>query len=377
MRQNTGLQNALISLVVFGLLALMPSNSTAAEARIKDLVEFDGVRGNDLVGYGLVVGLDGTGDGIRNSPFTEEAVTSLLERLGINVTGEQFRPRNVAAVLVTGVLPPFARTGGTIDVTVSTIGDASSLLGGTLIMTPLNAADGQIYAVAQGSVLSGGVTVEGDGARLTEGVPTSGVIPSGARVEREVDFRFTDLPQMRLALRSPDFTTAGRIADAINRRIPGRIAEVMDSGTVALATDTKGLPPLPELIGIIENIEVRPDQKARVVVDQRSGTIVLGADVRISRVAVSQGNLTLRVEETPIALQQNPFAPDGQPIILPRTDVGIAEDGPPGLALVEDSVSLPEVIEGLNALGVSPRDMIDILKAIKAAGALHAEFVVQ
>ncbi|MEM9429809.1 MAG: flagellar basal body P-ring protein FlgI [Pseudomonadota bacterium] len=347
------------------------------QARIKDLVEFDGVRGNDLVGYGLVVGLDGTGDGLRNSPFTEEAMVNLLERLGINVTGEQFRARNVAAVLVTGALPPFGRAGSKIDVTVSTIGDATSLLGGTLIMTPMNAADGQIYAVSQGSVIAGGATAGGDGAEVTQGVPTSGFIPNGARIEREIDFALSDITTMRLALRNPDFTTAGRIEQAINARVGGRVARTLDSGTVQLDLSQPGLPPLPQLLGLVENIEVAPAQKARVVVDQRSGTIVLGADVRISRVAVSQGNLTLRVAEEPLVVQPNPFNPGGTPIVVPRTNAAIEEDPGTQLALVEASVSLPEVIEGLNALGVSPRDMIDILKAIKAAGALHAEFVVQ
>ncbi|MEO0387227.1 MAG: flagellar basal body P-ring protein FlgI [Pseudomonadota bacterium] len=363
-------------LLLLALLAL-PEIAAAQQARIKDLVEFDGVRGNDLVGYGLVVGLDGTGDGLRNSPFTEEAMVNLLERLGINVTGEQFRARNVAAVLVTGALPPFGRAGGKIDVTVSTIGDATSLLGGTLIMTPMNAADGQIYAVAQGSVIAGGATAEGDGAQVTQGVPTSGVIPAGARIEREIDFALSDISVMRLALRNPDFTTASRIEQAINTRIGGRIARMLDSGTVQLDLSQPGLPGLPQLISLLENVEVAPAQKARVVVDQRSGTIVLGADVRISRVAVSQGNLTLRVQEQPLGIQPNPFAPEGPPIILPRTEAEIEEEPGIGLALVEESVSLPQVIEGLNALGVSPRDMIDILKAIKAAGALHAEFVVQ
>lgn len=366
-------QNAGFALLIclFGLPAL------AQQARIKDLVEFDGVRGNDLVGYGLVVGLNGTGDGLRNSPFTEEAMVNLLERLGINVTGEQFRAKNVAAVLVTGALPPFSRAGSKIDVTVSTIGDASSLLGGTLIMTPMNAADGQIYAVAQGSVIAGGAVAEGDAATVTQGVPTAGVIPAGARVEREIDFELSDVTTMRMALRNPDFTTASRIEQAVNARIGLPVARMLDGGTVQLDLSTPGLPDLPRLISVVENVEVAPAQKARVVVDQRSGTIVLGADVKISRVAVSQGNLTLRVEEQPVALQPNPFAPDGPPIILPRTDAAIEEEPGTRLALVETSVSLPEVIAGLNALGVSPRDMIDILKAIKAAGALHAEFVVQ
>ncbi len=351
--------------------------ANATEARIKDLVNIDGVRGNDLVGYGLVVGLNGTGDGLRNSPFTEEALTNLLERLGINVTGEDFRTKNVAAVLVTGVLPSFARAGSRIDVTVSTVGDAKSLLGGTLIMTPLNAADGQIYAVAQGSLIAGGAVAEGDGANVTQGVPTAGVIPSGARVEREIEFAFADMQDMRLALRNPDFTTAARIENAINKRFGRALARMIDSGTVQIDLSRSNAPSPAHLVSLLENIEVAPAQNARVVVDQRSGTIVLGSDVRISRVAVSQGNLTLRVEEQPLVIQPNPFSRNAETIVVPRTDAAIEEEPGIGLALVDDAVSLPEVIEGLNALGVSPRDMIDILKAIKAAGALHAEFIVQ
>jgi flagellar P-ring protein precursor FlgI len=348
----------------------------ASPARIKDLVEVDGVRGNDLLGYGLVVGLDNSGDSVRNSPFTEDAIVNLLERLGVNVTGEQIRARNVAAVLVTGSLPPFARAGSQIDVTVSAIGDASSLLGGTLVMTPLNAADGQIYAVAQGSIIAGGVTAEGEAGSVTQGVPTAGIIPSGARVEREVAFDFTQVRDMRLALRNPDFTTAARIEAAINRDIGERIAQMVDSGTVRLDLARFGVDEPARLMAQIENIEVLTSTKARVVVDQRSGTIILGNDVRISRVAVTQGNLTLRVEEQPLVVQPNPFA-DGQTVVIPRTDAEIEEDPGTGLAMVDDSVSLPEVVAGLNALGVSARDMIDILKSIKAAGALHAEFIVQ
>ena len=358
-------------------LLLLSLPALAQEVRIKDLVEIDGVRGNDLVGYGLVVGLNGTGDGLRNSPFTEEAMTNLLERLGINVTGESFRSKNVAAVLVTANLPPFARAGGQIDITVSTIGDAKSLLGGTLIMTPLSAADGQIYAVAQGSVIAGGATAGGAGATVTQGVPTSGVIPSGARVEREIVFDFSALQQMRLALRDPDFTTAARIERAINERFGVQIARMLDSGTVALNLRAANAPSPAHLVALLENIEITPEQRARVVVDQRSGTIVLGADVRISRVAVSQGGLTLRVAETPIVVQPNPFTLGGTPIVVPNTTATMEQDPGTQMALVETAVSLPEVIEGLNALGVAPRDMIDILKAIKAAGALHAEFIVQ
>lgn len=353
-----------------------PAPAPAAAIRIKDLVEFDGVRGNDLVGYGLVVGLNGTGDGLRNSPFTEEIMANLLERLGVNVAGEQFRPKNVAAVLVTASLPPFARAGGRVDVTVSAIGDASSLLGGTLVMAPLNGADGKIYAVAQGTIIAGGVAAKGQGASVTQGVPTAGSIPAGARVEREVDFDFGGLKAVRLALRNPDFTTAARIEQRINRSFGRRVAVMTDAGTVALDIGATRMGSPAHALGRIENLTVEPEQKARVVVDQRSGTIVMGQDVRISRVAVAQGNLTLRIEEAPIAVQPNPFA-QGETVVVPRTTAQIEIEPGKGLAEVAGTTSLSEVVAGLNALGVAPHDMIDILKSISAAGALHAEFVVR
>lgn len=370
------MRNSWLFIFLAALISLSSSVLSAAEVRIKDLVEFDGVRGNDLVGYGLVVGLNATGDGLRNSPFTEEIMSNILERLGVNVTGEQFRPKNVAAVLVTASLPPFARAGSSIDVTVSAIGDASSLLGGTLIMTPLNAADGQIYAVAQGTIIAGGVGAEGEGAAVVQGVPTSGSIPSGARIEREVEFDLGTLEEVRLALREPDFTTAERIERAINNSFGRAVAQMEDSGTVSVDIARTRARSTAHALSRIENISVSPQLRARVVVDQRSGTIVMGEDVRISRVAVSQGNLTLRIEEAPIAIQPNPFA-EGETVVLPRTRVDVDEEPGTRLAEVPDGTSLSEVVAGLNALGVSPRDMIDILKTIKAAGALHAEFVVQ
>jgi flagellar P-ring protein FlgI len=347
----------------------------AGPIRIKDLVEFDGVRGNDLVGYGLVVGLNGTGDGIRNAPFTEEIMSNLLERLGVNVAGEEYRPKNVAAVFVTASLPAFARAGGRIDITVSAIGDAKSLLGGTLVMTPLNGADGQIYAVAQGTIIAGGISAEGDAARIVQGVPTAGTIPSGARVEREVEFDFTSLRSIRMALRSPDFTTAGKIETAINSEFGRPVAAMLDAGTVALDLDAANMASPAHVLGRVENISVEPESRARVVVDQRSGTIVMGQDVRISRVAVAQGNLTLRIEEAPMAVQPNPFS-DGETIVVPRTTVGLEVEGGNGLAEITGGTNLSEVVAGLNALGVAPHDMIDILKSINAAGALHAEFLV-
>ena len=347
----------------------------AGPIRIKDLVEFDGVRGNDLVGYGLVVGLNGTGDGLRNSPFTEEIMSNLLERLGVNVTGEQFQPKNVAAVFVTASLPPFSRAGGRIDVTVSAIGDAKSLLGGTLIMTPLNGADGEIYAVAQGAIIAGGISAEGQASKIVQGVPTAGTIPAGAHVEREVQFDFSKLHNIRLALRSPDFTTALRIENAINREFGRRVASMEDSGTVSLDIDATGADSPAHVIAQLENLEVVPDSRARVVVDQRSGTIVMDEDVRISRVAIAQGNLTLRIDEMPQVVQPNPFA-EGQTVVVPRSSADIQTAPGTGLAEVSGSANLSEVVAGLNALGVAPHDMIDILKSINAAGALHAEFVV-
>ncbi|WP_380056237.1 flagellar basal body P-ring protein FlgI [Falsihalocynthiibacter sp. SS001] len=349
--------------------------ANAASIRIKDLVEFDGVRSNDLIGYGLVVGLNGTGDGLRNTPFTEEILSNILERLGVNVTGEQFRPKNVAAVFVTATLPPFARAGSKIDVAVSAIGDAKSLAGGTLIMTPLNAADGEIYAVSQGSIIAGGESAEGAAATITRGVPTSGTIPGGARVEREIEFDFSGLKQMRVALRTPDFTTASRIERAINNEFGRGVARMMDAGTVQIDITATRMASAAHAIGRIENIAVEPQRKARVVVDQRSGTIVMGEDVRISRVAVSQGNLTIRIQEAPLVVQANPFTPGGS-IAVPRTNIDVREDPRTGLAEVNGGTSLSEVVQGLNALGVSSRDLIDILKTIKAAGALHAELFV-
>lgn len=365
----------MLKLILISLF-LVPTALTANPIRLKDLVEFDGVRGNDLVGYGLVVGLNGTGDGLRNAPFTEEILSTTLERLGVNISGEEIRPKNVAAVIVTATLPPFSRIGGQIDVTVSAIGDAKSLLGGTLIMTPLNAADGKIYAVAQGTVLAGGIEAEGEAGRVVHGVPTAGSIPSGARVEREVEFEFQNLSILRLALKTPDFSTAGRIESVINQEFGRGVALMLDSGTVEVDLSRTRAVSAAHAVGQIENLRVEPEMRARVVVDQRSGTIVIGEDVRISHVAVAQGGLTLRIDETPIAIQPNPFAP-GETVIIPRSAIELEDNVGVSIAELHESTTLSDVIEGLNALGVAPLAMIDILKAINAAGALHAEFVVR
>jgi flagellar P-ring protein FlgI len=360
-------------------LALMPAGSGAPDAasvRVKDIVNVQGVRGNDLVGYGLVVGLNGTGDSLRSIPFTEDSLVNLLERLGVNIEGEDVKAKNVAAVIVTATLPPFARSGSEIDVTISAIGDAKSLLGGTLVLTPLLAADGNVYAAAQGSVIAGGFEAGGRAESVTQGVPTSGVIPSGARVEQEVDFALDELRTVRLALRDPDFTTAQRIQGAINREVGLEVARTLDSGTIDVAVPAVFTNRVAAFISAIENLSVTPDLAARVVVDQRSGTIVVGADVRISEVAVSQGNLTVRVTETPQASQPNPFG-QGETVVVPRTDVEVDTGANNRIAVLNEGTTLAELVQGLNALGVGPRDLIDILSAIKAAGALHAEFIVR
>lgn len=358
------------------ILALLCTNlAQAAPVRIKDLANVEGVRGNDLLGYGLVVGLNGSGDSLRNSPFTQEIMAGLLERLGVNVTDEAFRPKNVAAVIVTATLPPFARSGSQIDVNVGAIGDAKSLLGGTLVMTPLNAADGEIYAVAQGAVLASGAEASGAAASVVQGVPTTGTIPLGARVEREVAFDFSQMTEIRLALRNPDFTTAARVEAAINHTLGDGLATLVDSATISLDSAVLGQVNPGRLIGQVENILVEPETAARVVIDHKSGTIVIGEDVRIDRVAVSQGNLTLRVREAPVASQPNPFSP-GDTVVVPRSQADITQEAGIGFAEISGQTSLSDVVEGLNALGIRPRDMIDVLKAVHAAGALHAELIV-
>jgi flagellar P-ring protein FlgI len=363
-------------LASLGLAAVALTGAEAASVRIKDIVNFQGVRGNDLVGYGLVVGLNGTGDSLRSIPFTEDSLVNLLERLGVNIEGEDVKAKNVAAVIVTATLPPFARTGSEIDATVSTIGDARNLLGGTLVLTPLLAADGNVYAVAQGTVIAGGFEAQGNAESVTQGVPTSGVVASGARVEREVEFALDELQTVRLALRNPDFTTAQRIEGAINREVGLEVARTLDSGTIDVAVPGVFSSRVAAFVSAIENLPVTPDQPARVVVDQRSGTIVVGADVRISEVAVSQGNLTVRVTETPQVSQPNPLA-EGDTVVVPRSDVEVDDQSNNRVALLQEGATLADLVQGLNALGVGPRELIDILSVIKAAGALHAEFVVR
>lgn len=356
-------------------LTAMPSLQADAQTRIRDVVDVEGVRQNDLIGYGIVVGLNGTGDSVRNSPFTEDSLTYMLERLGVNVQGEDIKPDNVAAVLVTATLPSFARNGSTVDVSVSSIGDAESLEGGTLILTPLKGADNEVYAVAQGSIIVSGIDVKADGARARKGTPTQGAIPSGARVEREIAYEFNNRNSLVLALRDPDFTTATRIEDTINAAIGVPIAMVRDPGTVDL--DLRALQGSPSrVLASIENLPVEVAIPARIVIDEQSGTIVLGKDVTISKVAIAQGDISIKVVETPVVSQPNPFS-DGESIALPRSQIEIGETGSRNIATLESNVTLSQLIAGLNALGVSPTEMGDIIRTMKAAGALHADLIVR
>ena len=365
-----------VIVILFGALCLISSVDDAyGRSRIKDIADFEGVRDNMLVGYGLVVGLNGTGDSLRNSTFTAQSLEAMLERLGVSTRGQNINTKNVAAVMVTSTLPPFARQGARVDISVSALGDAKSLLGGTLLVTPLHGADGEIYAVAQGSLTVGGFAAEGEAESVVKGVPTSARIASGAIVEREIGFELDDLERVRIALRNPDFTTASRIADAINGHLKGQAAQARDSSTVELEVPPAYRRQISALLTRIEQLKVNPDQPARVLIDEQSGIIVMGEDVRINQVAVAQGNLTVRITEFPEVVQPNPLA-DGDTVVVPRTEVTVEEDGDQRMAILPEGVSLQELVTGLNALGVSPRDLIGILQAIKAAGALQAEIEV-
>jgi len=358
----------------FAALAMMAGAGAAdAQSRIKDIASVEGVRSNQLVGYGLVVGLNGTGDSLRNAPFTRQSLEGMTERLGVNIRGANANTKNTAAVLVTAELPPFSTPGARIDVGVASLGDAKSLLGGTLIVTSLQGADGQVYAVAQGSVQTGSVSGSGgSGSSVTRGVPTAGRIASGATVEAETGFNLDGMAEVRLTLRNPDFTTAQRVAAAINQTYPGT-ALAENGSVVALRAPAQF--GMAGFISRVENLPVAVDTPAKVIIDEVNGVIVMGESVRVSTVAIAQGNLTISVQESPQVVQPAPFS-QGQTAVVPQSDVTVEEQLGREMRIVNGSTSLATLVNGLNALGVSPRDMISILQAIKAAGALQAEIEV-
>ncbi len=358
--------------------SMLPVYSAAAssEARLKDIVTFEGVRENILMGYGLVVGLNGTGDKLKNNAFTEQSLIAFLERQGVNTRGTELKTKNVAAVTITATLPPFARSGGRVDVTVSAMGDAKDLTGGMLLATPLYGADGEVYAVAQGSISIGGFKASSDSGSttVTKGVPTSGFISNGAIIEKEIAFALNDMPELKMALRNPDISTAQHVAEAINAQIGPGVASVTDPGTIVLAVPAVYQNNTTQLLADIEKLTVETDQVARIVVDEASGTIVMGENVRIDTVAVAQGNLIVRIEEKPQVSQPLPFAPEGaETVTTTTTDVSVDESPGKRMAVLAGGATLKDLVAGLNALGVGPRDLITILQTIKAAGALQAD----
>ena len=355
-------------------LVLTAPSPVHADVRIKDIADIEGVRDNQLVGYGLVVGLNGTGDGLDNAVFTRQSLIGMLERLGVNTRDQEtkLKTKNVAAVMVTANLPAFARSGSRIDVAVSALGDAKNLTGGILLVTPLLGADGEVYGVAQGTLATGAIAAAGAAASVTRGVPTSARIANGATVEREVPFKLGANSTIRLGLRNPDLTTARRMADVINRAIGGG-ARATDPRTVALSLS--GRDPM-DVLARIETLHVEPDNPATVVIDEASGTIVMGAQVRISTVAIAQGNLTIRVSEEPQVSQPGPLS-NGSTVVTPRTNIQVDTQQDKRLGILPAGVTLRDLVASLNALGVGPRDMISILQSIKAAGALQAELVVR
>jgi flagellar P-ring protein precursor FlgI len=368
-------KTSLAALLAIMLILCIPPASAGATSRIKDLANVEGVRQNQLIGYGLVVGLNGTGDTLNNIPFTKQSLQAMLERLGVNVRGQTMRTGNVAAVMVTANLPAFATQGTRMDITVSALGDSKSLQGGTLLVTPLLGADGNVYAVGQGSVAIGGFQAEGEAAKIVRGVPTVGRIANGALIEREIEFNLNRQSQLRMALRNPDFTTAKRIAAAINDYIGVPTAEPLDPATIGITVPQQYRGNVISLLTEVEQLQVEPDLSAKIVIDERSGIIVMGNDVRVSTVAVAQGNLTVTITESPQVSQPGPFSRNGQTVVVPRTRIGVQEDGKK-LAVVRNGVSLQQLVDGLNALGIGPRDMIAILQAIKAAGAIQADIEV-
>ena len=372
------------ALMLAAALLATASPPAAASVRIKDIVDIEGVRDNLLVGYGLVVGLQGTGDSMKNAPFTKQSLIGMLERMGVNTRGVYalsgtagtvaMDTKNIAGVMVTATLPPYAAQGTRIDIAVSAMGDATSLMGGTLLVTPLVGADGEVYAVGQGPVSISGFSASGaSGSSVTQGVPNSGRIASGAIVEREIEFSLAELPVIRFSLHNPDFTTARRVAEAINHRMGLTVAQATDPSSILLTVPQNRRGDVVNMMTEIEQLRVEPDQHARVVIDEKTGVIVMGENVRISTVAVAQGNLTVRITETPQVSQPNAFTQVTQATTVPRSDVQVDTQSDRRLAMMPAGVSLQELVQNLNALGVGPRDMVSILQSIKAAGALQAE----
>lgn len=367
--------NKYLMVVVTLLMGIFDASISYASSRIKDIADFEGIRENQLIGYGLVVGLNGTGDNIKSINFAKESIISMLDNIGVNARDGQLKAKNIAAVMVTASLPAFARQGTRIDVVVSAMGDAKNLQGGTLVATPLIAANGEVYAVAQGQIATSSVSASTDTTSVVKGVPTSGRIANGAIIENEIDFDFDSLDKVTIALRNPDFTTARRVSDAINTMLGEMCAKALDPATVEVEVPDQYLGDLVSLMTNIEQLQVQPDQVAKVVIDESSGIVVIGKDVKINKLAIAQGNLTIKISEIPLVSQPLPFS-NGETIVETTSLIEVNEDTDSRLSVLDTGVNLQELVDGLNALGVTPRDLISILQTIKASGALQADIEV-
>lgn len=363
--------SGIVITILIGCVVLMAAPASAS--RIKELTQLEGVRTNQLVGYGLVVGLNGTGDS-TSTQFTVQSLVSMMQRLGVAVNPATVDVANVAAVVVTAELPPFARAGSTIDVSVSSVGDAENLAGGTLLMTPLKAADGKVYAVAQGALVNGSLAFGGKAAKVQKNHPTSARIPDGALVEREVPFVFGEQDELNYHLKNSDFTTVSRMSAAVNKHFGGNFARSLDAGQMQVRIPAAYRNRVVEFVAELETLEVMPDAIARIVVNEKTGTIVMGEGVRISTVAVSHGNLSLVISEDATVSQPAPLS-GGETVVTPQTQINVAEDEG-NLVVMKQGVSIGEVASALNAIGAAPRDLIAILQAIKVAGALYADLIV-
>ncbi len=367
-RRGARVAAVLAAMLAMALLAVQTAHGT----RLKDIASFSGSRTNQLVGYGLVVGLSGTGDK-RGSEFTVQSIYNMLDRMGVRVDRDTLKPKNVAAVMVTAQMQVTAKPGTRMDVTISSLGDSSSLLGGVLLVTPLKGIDGNIYAIAQGPLLVGGVSAEGAAATVSKNITTVGMIPGGANVERAIPFEFNQQEGLSIALKHADFSTAQQVAQKINDAMGGAFAAAVDGGTVALTVPDQHKGNLVPLLANLENLEIRPDNKARVVVDEKTGTVVVGLNVKLAPAAVTHGNLQIEIRESAEVSQPLPFAA-GQTVVVPETDIAVQEENRK-LKLVEGA-SLQELVQGLNALGATPRDLISVLRTLQASGSLLAELEV-
>jgi flagellar P-ring protein FlgI len=360
------------SFLIFLGFSLSFFSGSLDAARIKELGYINGVRSNQLIGYGLVVGLAGTGDK-SNTIFTNQSLANMLDRLGVKVDPALLKVNNIAAVMVTADLPAFARTGNKVDAVVSSMGDAKSLEGGVLLLTPLRGADGEVYAVTQGAIVVGGFAAGGQGATVQKNHPTVGRVPNGVTIEKELSYDGFKADSVVISLKTPDFTNARRMADRINEQFDGS-ASAQDGGTVNVVMPPELRRNPVKFLSIVENLDVRPDALAKIVVDEKTGTVVMGENVKISTVAIAHGNISIQVKEEQKVSQPLPFS-QGQTVVTPDTRIKVEEEKG-HFVVMEEGVTIKELVNGLNAIGVSTRDVIVILQTIKAAGALYAELEV-